>query len=231
MADVRILLTDKAIAQLPVPDDGWYLARDTELKGFFVVVGKRRRTFTVQGDLRKGGKRASSIRVSIGDTREMSTRTARAAAKEYFAQISRGQHPKRPQNGLSGSSENAENKATSTDVTLRQAWQRYLAAHLLRKGRSEKTIVAIAIMWNASLRNGWTSLCMNLAPTQLAWRKSTTTSRRKMDPISRTGAMRTLRAIYNHARKTNKKFRPIILRTPSIGTRRSAATPAWAWVT
>jgi hypothetical protein len=51
MADVRILLTDKAIARLPAPKDGWYLARDTELKGFFVVVGKRKRTFTVQGDL------------------------------------------------------------------------------------------------------------------------------------------------------------------------------------
>ena len=63
MADIRILLTDKTIAQLPNPDDGWYLARDTDLKGFFVVVGKRKRTFTVQGDLRQGGKRASSIRV------------------------------------------------------------------------------------------------------------------------------------------------------------------------
>src|SRR5271154_4503425 len=93
MADVRTLLTDKTIAQLPSPDDGWYLARDTELKGFFVVVGKRKRTFTVQGDLRKGGKRASSIRISIGDTREMSTRSARATAKEYLAQISQGQHP------------------------------------------------------------------------------------------------------------------------------------------
>ncbi len=82
MADIRILLADKAIAQLPAPVDGWYLARDTELKGFFVVVGKRKRTFTVQGDLRRRGKRASSIRVSIGDTREMSTRSARATAKE-----------------------------------------------------------------------------------------------------------------------------------------------------
>ena len=52
MADVRILLTGKAIARLPAPTDGWYLARDSELKGFFVVVGKRKRTFTVQGDLR-----------------------------------------------------------------------------------------------------------------------------------------------------------------------------------
>src|SRR5271169_2413148 len=94
MSDVRMLLTDKTIARLPSPNDGWYLARDTELKGFFVVVGKRRRTFTVQGDLRRGRKRASSIRASIGDTREMSTRTARSIAKEYLAQISKGQHPK-----------------------------------------------------------------------------------------------------------------------------------------
>jgi hypothetical protein len=93
MTDIRLLLTDRAIVQLPAPDDGWYLARDTELKGFFIVVGKRKRTFTVQGDLRKDGKRVSSVRVSIGDTREISTRTARATAKEYLAQISRGRHP------------------------------------------------------------------------------------------------------------------------------------------
>jgi Arm DNA-binding domain len=101
MADIRVLLTDKAIAQLPTPKDGWYLARDTELKGFFVVIGKRRRTFTVQGDLRRNGKRASSIRASIGDTSEMSTRAARATAKEYLAQISQGKHPRqRNQNPL-----------------------------------------------------------------------------------------------------------------------------------
>jgi hypothetical protein len=94
MPDLRISLTDKAIAQLPAPKDGWYLARDTELKGFFVVVGKRKRTFTVQGDLRKGGKRASSIRVSIGNAGEMSTRTARAIAKAHLARISQGRHPR-----------------------------------------------------------------------------------------------------------------------------------------
>lgn len=135
MADIRILLTDKMIAQLPSPKDGWYLARDTELKGFFVVVGKRKRTFTVQADLRKGGRRASTVRIAIGDTREMSTRTARATAKEYLAQISKGQHPKAAQ-------QNEVCSATETvaDVTLRLAWQRYHDAHLLRKGHSAKTI-------------------------------------------------------------------------------------------
>src|ERR1700733_3153097 len=113
MADVRTLLTDKTISQLPPPHDGWYLARDSDLKGFFVVVGKRKRTFTVQGDLRKGGKRISSIRVSIGDTREMSTRTARALAKEYLAQISQGRHPKASQDELRSSRENAEIAASS----------------------------------------------------------------------------------------------------------------------
>ena len=82
----------------------------------------------------------SSIRVSIGDTSEISTRTARATAKEYLAQISRGRHPKPAQNGLSGSSENAENKAASADATLKQAWRRYLEAPLVRKNRSERTI-------------------------------------------------------------------------------------------
>ena len=73
MTDIRTALSDKAIAQLPTPEDGWYLSRDTELKGFFVVVGKRKRTFTVQGDLSQRGKRASSVRVSIGDASELTT--------------------------------------------------------------------------------------------------------------------------------------------------------------
>ena len=208
MPDIRVLLTDKAIGQLPVPDDGWYLARDSELKGFFVVVGKRKRTFTVQGDLRKGGKRLSSVRVSIGDTREISTRTARAIAKEYLARISQGQHPKASQNEVRNSHQNAEIIASSVEVTLRQAWQRYLDAHLIRKNRSEKTIAGyrdhverIFAEWlDTPLRE------LGADPARVA---------RRHDHISNengsyiaNGAMRTLRAVYNHARKTNKKLPP-----------------------
>jgi hypothetical protein len=75
MADIRFLLTDKEIARLPTPSKGWHVARDTELKGFYVVVGKRKRTFTVQGDLLEDGKPETSIRVAIGDVKELSTRT------------------------------------------------------------------------------------------------------------------------------------------------------------
>jgi site-specific recombinase XerD len=210
MADIRILLTDKTIAQLPNPNDGWYLARDTELKGFFVVVGRRKRTFTVQGDLRQGGKRASSIRVSIGHTQEMSTRTARAIAKEHLAQISKGQHPKADQRGLQvGAVETAAGKPDAhVDVTLRQAWQRYLEAHLVRKGRSETTIDGyrghverIFVEWlDIPLRELATD------PARVARKHDDVT--RENGPYMANGSMRTLRAIYNHARKTNRSLSP-----------------------
>jgi len=210
MADIRILLTDKAIAQLPKPTDGWYLARDTELKGFFVVVGKRKRTFTVQADLRQGGKRASSIRVSIGDTQEMSTRTARAIAKEHLAQISKGRHPKADNRGAQVVGiDNATSKPDAqVDVTLRQAWQRYLDAHLVRKGRSETTINGyrghverIFVEWlDTPLRE------LAMDPASVARMHDDIT--RENGPYMANGSMRTLRAIYNHARKTNRSLPP-----------------------
>jgi integrase len=209
MTDVRILLTDKAIARLPTAKDGWYLARDTELKGFFVVVGKRKRTFTVQGDLRQGGKRASSIRVAIGDASEISTRTARATAKDYLAQISRGQHPKAGNRGAGASKTAApegEAATLSGGITLRQAWERYRDAHLVRKGRSELTIESyrdhverIFIEWlDAPLQE------LGLEPAKVVTKHDDIT--KENGPYIANGSMRTLRAIYNHARKANKSL-------------------------
>ncbi|MGY8668723.1 integrase family protein [Bradyrhizobium sp. UFLA05-109] len=207
MTDIRISLTDKTIAQLPAPKEGWYLARDTELKGFFVVIGKRKRTFTVQGDLRLGGKRASSIRVSIGDASEMSTRAARATAKEYLAQISRGRHPKDekqiegahpvPVMAISG---------TAASITLKQAWQRYLEAHPIRKNRSEKTIEGYRDHVDRIFAEWLDTPLHELAtdPARVAKKHDRVTS--ESGPYMANGSMRTLRAIYNHARKTNRSL-------------------------
>lgn len=206
MADIRLLLTDKAIAKLPTPEEGWYLARDTELKGFFVVVGKRKRTFTVQGDLRQSGKRASSIRVAIGDVRELSTRTARATAKDYLAQISRGQHPRAGAVSTIGttSGDNGEIGPLSNGITLRQAWERYRDAHMVRKGRSERTIESyrdhverIFAKWlDVPLEE------LGRHPAMVVERHDEIT--RGNGPYIANGSMRTLRAIYSHARKANK---------------------------
>ena len=211
MDDFRIRLTDKTIARMPIPDDGWYLARDTELRGFFVMVGKRKRTFTVQGDLRREGKRVSSIRVSIGDTREMTTRAARAIAKGYLAQISQGQHPKAgKQSGKGDSAESATNglAVKFVAVTLRQAWQRYLAYHLVRKGRSEKTISGYRDHVERVFVEWLDTPLQDLAadPARVAKKHDDIT--KENGPYLANGSMRTLRAIYNHARKTNRSLPP-----------------------
>ncbi|WP_407114231.1 integrase arm-type DNA-binding domain-containing protein [Bradyrhizobium sp. LMG 9283] len=78
---------------------------------------------------------------AIGDASEMSTRAARATAKEYLAQISRGRHPKDERQTKRMSPAPAMPiGAAVANITLRQAWDRYLDAHLIRKNRSEKTI-------------------------------------------------------------------------------------------
>nr|WP_249811893.1 integrase arm-type DNA-binding domain-containing protein [Bradyrhizobium sp. 2] len=184
--------------------------RPTELKGFFVVVGKRKRTFTVQGDLRQNGKRASSVRVSIGDTLEMSTRTARATAKEYLAQISKGKHPKVAKEEVqpADTSEAIPNGMPAAEIMLREAWQRDLEAHLIRKGRSEKTISGyrdhverVFMDWlETPLRE------LGMDPARVAKKHDETTKRN--GPYMANGSMRMLRAIYNHARKTNRSLPP-----------------------
>ncbi len=149
MADIRILINDRAVSDLKAPSSGQYRARDTQLKGFHVMVGRRSKTFAVQGDLRKDGKRVASISVRIGDAETMSTREARARAKTYLAQISKDEHPNPKaadmpahENDTSqvNGDETAQPDIAPKGVTLRQAWARYRDAHLIRKGRSEGTI-------------------------------------------------------------------------------------------
>ena len=48
MADQREVLTDKSIARLSAGETQ-YKVRDSELPGFFVLIGKRRKTFMAQG--------------------------------------------------------------------------------------------------------------------------------------------------------------------------------------
>jgi hypothetical protein len=62
MPDTRVTLTDRSIGGLPFAVSSQYFARDTELAGFAVLVGKRRKTFVVQGDTHMWRARASAGR-------------------------------------------------------------------------------------------------------------------------------------------------------------------------
>jgi hypothetical protein len=137
----------------------------------------------------------------------MSTRAARATAKEYLAQISRGRHPKHEKQAERVHAVPAMTTGgTVASITLRQAWERYLEAHLIRKNRSEKTIEGyrdhVERIFAAWLDATLDELATD--PARVARKHDEVT--RENGPYMANGSMRTLRAIYNHARKTNRSL-------------------------
>lgn len=211
MPDIRILLNDRSIGSLKPAETGNYRARDTELKGFFVIVGKRRKSFAVQGDLRKEGERASSISVRFGDPRKMSTREARAIAKRYLGLIADGIHPKpeamrSPNKNEDTPEVEQDEEVVQKGVTLKEAWERYRDAHLIRKGRSEGTIENYRDHVER-LFEDWLEVPLGeLAndPARVILKHDEIT--RENGPYIANGSMRSLRAIYNHARKANRNL-------------------------
>lgn len=211
MADIRILLNDRAIGDLEPPNLGQYRARDAQLKGFHVVVGRRSKIFAVQGDLRKDGKRISSISVRIGDAATMSTREARATAKTYLAQISRGKHPNPKPLAVmhalatdGAAAQSQQPNEVPKGVTLRRAWERYRDAHLIRKGRSEGTIEGYRDHVERLFKDWLDAPLQELAedPAKVIAKHDEVT--KKHGPYIANGSMRTLRAVYNHARKAHR---------------------------
>jgi integrase len=200
----HLTLTDKAILNLPFTAAGQRLVRDAELSGFFVVVGKRTRTFMVQGDLRANGKR-QSVRLKVGEAGELNTREARAKAKTLLGSIAKGIDPRSKQatDNESTHSEGGNGKDPSAmGPNLGAAWTRYREAHLKRKGRSEGTIENFRDHVERLMAD-WLDQPLSVLgndPSLVAERHEKITA--ENGPYIANGSMRSLRAIYNHARKT-----------------------------
>jgi hypothetical protein len=151
----------------------------------------------------------ATSRVATGEASEISTRSARATAKEDLAQLSRGQQPKDKELRLEGRETitvGGETVRPSGQITLRQAWARYRDAHLVRKRRSKRTIDGyrdhverIFASWlDLPLRE------LGLDPDNVAVRHDDIT--KDHGPYIANGSMRTLRAIYKHARRRHRSL-------------------------
>ena len=82
-------LSKEVMEKLPPAAGGQYVVRDTEEPGFFVVVGARTKTFTVQVDVVTPlGKRQTKKR-AVGRWPEVSVAEARRAAREAKVEIAR----------------------------------------------------------------------------------------------------------------------------------------------
>jgi len=190
MTDGRQTLTDKNIADLPLAPEGQYKARDSELSGFFVLVGKRRKSFMAHGEFWRDGVREFTAQVKLGDCGEMSTREARGKAKDVLGSIARGERPG-----------TAPLKRGS--VTLHQAWERYRDAHMSRKGRSARTIENYRDHMERLFADWLDKSLARLGrqPSLVVERHDKITKENGLYIAN--GSMRSLRAVYNHARKSN----------------------------
>jgi len=190
MAEQRHILTDKLVAHLPFAKERQYKVRDTELIGFFVLVGKRRKSFMARGEFWRDGIREFAIQVKLGDFGALSTRRARSKAKDALGSIARGQKP------------GEKPRANTGSITLRQAWERYLDGHMKRKGRSPGTIENYRDHLERLFADWLDKPLARLGrqPTLVVERHDKITQ--ENGPYIANGAMRSLRAVYNHARKS-----------------------------
>lgn len=197
MAVQRQILTDKSIARLPFAAVKQYKVRDNELSGFFVLIGRRRKSFMAQGEFWREGVRDFTAQVKLGEFGEITTREARGKAKEALGAITRGQRP------------GETPKIKPASITLRQAWERYRDAHMKRKGRSPGTIENYRDHMERLFKDWFDKPLARLGrqPTLVVVRHDEIT--KKNGSYIANGSMRSLRAVYNHARKSNTDLPPV----------------------
>lgn len=202
MPDLRLPLTDKNLIGLPFAQAGQYRARDTDLGGFFVLIGSRTKSFMIQADLRADGQR-KSIRMKVTEVGELSARDARAKAKTLLGRIADGDDP-RP----APPEPPAPPDASAAIPTLREAWTRFRVSHLERKGRSKATLRLYKDHMERLFADwlDWPLSKIGDEPRLLADRHDRISA--DNGPSIANGAMRSFRAVYNHARKTCRALPP-----------------------
>jgi integrase len=201
MAHTRFAFSDRAIAVLPFTSSGQHIVRDKDVPGFFLLVGTRSKTFMIQGDLWANGKRRS-VRVKIGEVGKVTTREARAKAKVVLGSTAGGVDPRpKPQEAPSSD-------PTGADPTLRQGWERYRDGHMKRKGRSAGTIENYRDHVERLMAD-WQDFPLSKLgrnPDLVRERHEKLTA--ENGRYIANGCMRTLRAIYNHARRGARGLPP-----------------------
>ena len=181
-------LTDREVKSLPLADaphtPSQYKIRDTEVRGFLVQIGRHSKSFRIETEVQELGRRRV-VKKTIGRAGEISVRDARAKAKELIGSLQTG--------SLKGSKPG--------EITLEQAWLRYEQSHLVRQGRSEKTIQEYRRYIDDHLSD-WKSLSLRELTENMhlvACRHDALTQNRGTNAANH--AMRTLRAVYRYARK------------------------------
>lgn len=114
-------ITKSFVDQVPLSQKGQILYCDTELSGFYLIVGSRAKTYAAQRDMQ--GK---SIRYTIGRHGHFTPDEARKIAKEKLYQMSVGINPAKKEHDVKDS------------ITLEIVFENYLAARRSLKPRTKE---------------------------------------------------------------------------------------------
>lgn len=185
-------LSEAVIRDLPFTMAGQRYVHDAELPGFFVRVGTRRKSYSVQADLRRHGRKVRTVKLKIGDVDQMPLRKARAEAQRILGEIKKGRDP-------------AEGEQRRGAVTLRSAWEDYERA-LRARNRAEKTIAGYLDCIERLLKE-WIDLPLHVLgsdPRMVEQKHRQITER--SGPYAANAAMRTLRAVYRHQRRLDRSL-------------------------
>ena len=216
MPDQRLALTDKILIGMPFARSGQIVVRDTEQPGFAVRIGAATKTFIIQADLRREDGGRSTIKMKVCEVGELNTRDARTKARGLLLLIASGEDP-RPKKKVeilaeARAAEQAADEAARVAPlgipTLREAWSRFRVSHLERKKRSPATIRGYADHMERLFADWLDRPLSELGdePRLLADRHDLISENN--GPAIANGAMRSFRAIYNHARKTCRALPP-----------------------
>ena len=127
----RILLTDKAVKNLPFASAKPTIVRDTKIAGFHVWIGKNTKTFRLQYETpRVNGQRGTTNVQWLGEHPHHTADQARAKALEIVALRARGEPIPR---GFATAPE------VAPALTFKAAWEAYKAA-ITKEGKSIRTI-------------------------------------------------------------------------------------------
>lgn len=190
----RERLTDALVERLPLTETGQYAVRDTEVRGFMVVVGKTARTFTVQLQVMELG-RSKDVRKAIARVGDMKTKDARDAALKMIGDLRTG---------------TTKPGGRGRGVTLGEAWADYRDHHLTRAGRerSPGTIANYRDHMERVLKDWQDASLAELAENPALVRDRHRRITQENGPYIANGCMRSVRAIYNWARKKMDRTLP-----------------------
>jgi hypothetical protein len=169
--------------------------RDSDLKGFMVVVNKTSKSYMVQRDVWRGPRGHRKLlgprRPLIGRVGVISLKEAREKACGVIAQMSRGEEP------------NAQRRASGP--TLREALQAYLDL-LRRKNKSPHTIRGYKYNVEKYLADWLDESLAVIGQDRKAVRARHKHLTEEHGPHTANATMRSLRAVYRYERQVNAQL-------------------------